>query len=96
MTDSNYAMLPALIESGDVYVEVYPMRVMDDKDEGARLAHAGEEPDFYDVMLRPDDWDQNKGVPYGEWEDLSFEDANKKIEELEALNPGIVVCWVEP
>ena len=94
---SPYAMSPPLIDSGDVYIEVYPMKAEEHQGEqSARLIVDGEEPDFYDVMLRPDDWDQNQGVPYGEWEDLTLEDAEKKIEELEALNPGIVVNWVDP
>lgn len=92
----NHAMSPALVESGDIYVEVYPMRILDDKDVGARLIEAGEEPDFYDVMLRPDDWEANNGVPYDEWEDLTKEDAEKVVAELEVLNPGIAVNWVSP
>lgn len=90
---SNYAMSPALIESGDIYIEVYPMK----QDAiGTRLAQRDETPDFYDVWLRPDDWEDNDHGCYGEWEDLSLDEANTKVAELEALNPGIAVNWVTP
>jgi hypothetical protein len=90
---SNYAMSPALVESGAIYIEVYPMKSCEI---GDRLIERGEEPDYYDVWLRPDDWDDNHHGAYGEWEDLSLDEAEDKIAELEALNPGIEVCWVTP
>lgn len=94
---SDYIMSPALVESGDIYVEVYPMKVVQIEDESgteSRLVETGEEPDFYDVWLRPDDWDQNDGELYGEWEDLSYDEAVDIVEMLEKLNPGIAVNWV--
>jgi hypothetical protein len=90
---SQYAMSPALVEAGDIYIEVYPMKNVED---GSRLIERGEEPDFYDVLLRPDDWDDNNHGAYGEWEDLTLDEAEDKIAELEALNPGIAVNWVTP
>ena len=92
MTD--YAMSPALIETGDIYIEVYPMK--SDGKGGASLIERCDTPEFYDVWLRPDDWDQNNGDSYGEWDDLTHEQAVAKVAELEALNPGIAVSWVSP
>ena len=94
---SEYAMSPALVESGDIFIEVYPMKVIPIEDQDcteSRLIEQGETPDFYDVWLRPDDWDLNNGSAYGEWEDLTRKDAEAKIAELEQLNPGITVNWV--
>lgn len=88
---SDYAMSPALVESGDIFIEVYAMKREDD---GSRLIEPGETADFYDVCLRPENWDQNNCTPYGEWEDLSLAQAEAEIAKLEALNPGINVSWV--
>jgi hypothetical protein len=62
---------------------------------GARLIEGRhEKPDFWDVALRPDDWDDNNGTCYGEWEDLTRPEAEKKVAELESQHPGIAVNWV--
>lgn len=87
----DYRMSPALVEAGDIYIEVYSMK-RDDK--GSRLVERGEEADYYDVWLRPDDWEDNNNSTYGEWEDLTLEEASAKVKELEELNPSIVVSWV--
>jgi hypothetical protein len=82
----------AMVQSGDVYVEVYPMVHIEG---GARLIEGRhEKPDFWDVALRPDDWDDNNGTCYGEWEDLTRPEAEKKVAELESQHPGIAVNWV--
>ena len=86
------AISSEMIETGSVYIEVYPML---HDDEGACLTtKAGEQPDFYDVHLRADDLAINGNDTYAEWEDLSLEDATAKIAELENLYPGIAVNWV--
>lgn len=77
-----------MIELGLVYVEVYPMV-------GDRLTHdRNEEPEYYDVMLRPDDWGETNGTAYREWEDLTFEQVNEVIEKIEAKYPNIAISWV--
>lgn len=83
---------PEMVESGEVYIEVYPM-VRDG--EGARLTeNAHETPDFYDVWLRPDDWETNRCTTYAEWDDLTLDGASAKVTELERQYPGIAVSWV--
>lgn len=83
---------PEMINDGDVYVEVYPM--LRESDTMSRLIEAGEEPDFYDVWLRPDDWDLNNGSSFEEYEDLDWQAANERVAELERRYPGISVNWV--
>lgn len=88
---------PEMVGSGEVYIEVYPMvRDSEGTDgEGARLTtDAHETPDFYDVWLRPDDWEANDNNTYAEWDDLTLADASARVEELERQYPGIAVSWV--
>lgn len=88
---------PGMVKTGEVYVEVYPMvRDSEGTDgEGARLTtDAHETPDFYDVWLRPDDWETNDSNTYAEWDDLSLAEASAKVTELERQYPGIAVNWV--
>lgn len=81
---------PKQIEDGDVFVEVYAMK--EDFD-GMTLARESEAT-HYDVALRPDDWDQNDGLAYEEWEDLDLDGATTRVNALEAQYPGIGVSWV--
>lgn len=83
---------PEQLESAAVYVEVYPMR--DLGEDGGTLAVDGNEPDYWDVSLRPDDWDNNNNQPYAEFENLDEDQRDAKIAELEAQHPGIAICWV--
>lgn len=91
---------PELVASGDVYVEVYPMKTIpseeDDGSTDSRLVECDEEPDFYDVWVRPDDWDLNDGSTYAEFDDLSEAEMNAKVTELEQMFPGIAVNEVQP
>lgn len=85
---------PERIKGGDDFVEVYPMMTLPDG--GAKIVERGKEPDFYDVWLRPDDWDDTVGDTYCEWDNLTLEQANAKVAELQARYPGICVNWVDP
>lgn len=86
---------PRRIADGLDFVDVCPM-VTESNDGSAILASAGEEPEFYDILLRPDNFDDNQGDSYAEWDDLTFDQANEKVAELQARYPGINVNWIEP
>lgn len=90
--NSFHEITPELVSNGDVYVEVYPMVL--DGENSSRLAEGNEEPDFYDVWLRPDDWNLNNGSSYEEYEDLDWQAANDRVAEIERRHPGIAVNWV--
>lgn len=80
-----------MVRDGLAYVEAYPMKNVED---GSTLCQPGENPDFYDVALRPDNFDDNDGMPYAEFEDLSLAEAIAKTYELEVAYPGISVEWI--
>lgn len=83
---------PEMVAAGAVLVEVYPM--VRDAD-GARLTEGSHEaPDFYDVSLRPNNFETNDNDTYADWEDLSLAEATATVTELEAKYLGINVSWI--
>jgi hypothetical protein len=90
---AKHTFTPDQIDLAEVFIDVFPM--IREPSGDSRMVQGLEEPAFYDVMLRPHDWDITQNEPYGEWENLTLGQANTIVEALEALNPGIEVNWVE-
>jgi hypothetical protein len=84
-------MCQSLIAAGDVFVEVYGMKYDDD---GSRLCEYDENPDYYDLWIRPHDWETTSHDTYEEWEYLSLEKTLALVDEIVEVNPGIEVHWV--
>lgn len=61
---------------------------------GARLTEHMEEPDYYDVCVRPDDWPSNNHDVYAEWEYLAQEEAEHLIDLLLDKYPDLDVIWL--
>ncbi|MTH61130.1 hypothetical protein [Paracoccus litorisediminis] len=80
------------IAVGTVYAEIYAMVKRPNGD--STLAEKDEEPDFYDAMLRPEDWDDSDGTPYLEVEDMTREEAEKLESEWLALAPKLSIEWI--
>ena len=83
-----------MIETGQVYVEIYPMVATPD---GSRMTEGRfEAAEFYDVALRPTGDVNADGTtdPFEEWENLTAEQAGAKVVELEAKYPGICSDWI--
>lgn len=95
MSQSDLQTLPVfsseMISSGEVHVEIYPM--LNDEDGSRLVDNADIEPDFYDIMLRPEIWGDNDS-PYGEWENLDWQAANDRVADLSRRYPGIAVSWI--
>lgn len=84
-----------MIETGRVYVEVYPMKRMDPTT--SRIIEGRwETPDFYDVALRPDEGVRPDGTndPFEEWDNLTADGAIERVTLLEAEYPEISVDWI--
>lgn len=92
MTFPEYSFTDAMVQNSDVYVEVYPMA---DDDSGAHLVESPDDQiDFYDVCLRPDDFEVNGNDIYDDWENLSLEEADILVTALEKRFPAIAVNWI--
>jgi hypothetical protein len=78
-----------MIEEGEVELSVFAMTADDD---GFTLCPVDKEPDHFDVELRfyADD---GEIVVIEEFENQSFEQAEKRVSDLEAAYPGIAATW---
>jgi hypothetical protein len=85
---------PGHILNGTVYVDVFCMMsgcgIKDDT-----LCPEGKSADFYDVMVRHEDWEATDHLPYAEWEDLTSDQLDARLNQLETLFPGISVNFIE-
>jgi hypothetical protein len=86
---------PQMIEEGTIFAEVYPMKRQGDD---FRMIMNGEKPDFYDVAIRPAAILTPNGTtdPIEEWEELSLDEASKRVALIKAEYTGIDVDWIDP
>jgi len=61
--------------------------------DGYRLCESEEEPEFYDILYTENIEETGEIKTLEEHEDLSFEDANKKVAEMEA-STGLMADWL--
>lgn len=76
------------IDSGVVSIVIYAIREASDTE--SSLCPIGEKPDHFDVTVRDD---SRPDFLIEEFEELTFEQATKKAEELGWKYPGINVTW---
>lgn len=87
----NPAITPEMIRDGKVFIGVY---AMSENEDGSTLADSPEAADYFDVVIRPDDWSMTDGEPFAEWEYLSEARMQETLHEINRRHPGMSVDYI--